>query len=349
MSENRIVADCLKVVRASGGLLGVFITRWMEATLAFDSAVRMGSSILRTVGSVVGVLSLLACISGASPEITSRNLQPNHVYTMLQKEGVRAEGEAFLLPTPLMPDGLAADKQTAILQELCKRIPFEKFIAANVNAPDITPHYEDLKKSSSGAIRKVDNFFVAYGDPRLLQDEEFLKSLQSEGDEGNATGKLLSENDLQSRGLAPVVEKQETVAHGEFTLIEKLRLSAAFRAMWSASDESLTAAGCVDERFDKDAEFPNRWIPLKKLESGKLQEGESQPYSGAGFYTKITQLKDPQGAFFVETHLVLYEPKGWFEGAPLLTSKFAIIASNRAKEVRRKLLKASERLKSEKP
>ena len=91
------------------------------------------------------------------------------------------------------------------------------------------------------------------------------------------------------------------------------------------------------ERFLNDAELPNRWRPIFFSELGRVRLGDPSPYSGFAGYTKVTQLKEPSGAVFIESHVVFDEPQGWFQGANYLGSKLPLAARNSVTSFRRKL------------
>jgi len=43
----------------------------------------------------------------------------------------------------------------------------------------------------------------------------------------------------------------------------------------------------------------------------------------------------------IEAHTVLAEPYGWFEGAPILRSKFNLIAQDQVRKLRREMSKSA--------
>ena len=55
----------------------------------------------------------------------------------------------------------------------------------------------------------------------------------------------------------------------------------------------------------------------------------------------MTELIEPQGALFVEYHLVFDEPKAWFGGANLLRSKLPLMVQDNIRKFRRELTKDS--------
>ena len=60
---------------------------------------------------------------------------------------------------------------------------------------------------------------------------------------------------------------------------------------------------------------------------------------GAGMYFKITKLAAPEGALFIEQHVMFAEPAGWFGGANLLRSKLPIAVQDNVRTMRREFQK----------
>jgi hypothetical protein len=58
---------------------------------------------------------------------------------------------------------------------------------------------------------------------------------------------------------------------------------------------------------------------------------------------KITKLKEPAGAIFIEQHIIFAEPTGWFNGANYLRSKLPFAVQKQARNIRGEWGKASER------
>ena len=59
-------------------------------------------------------------------------------------------------------------------------------------------------------------------------------------------------------------------------------------------------------------------------------------------YLKITKLKEPEGALFIEQHIVFVEPHGWFGGERTLTSKLPQAVKVTVKNMRVELDRASK-------
>jgi hypothetical protein len=146
---------------------------------------------------------------------------------------------------------------------------------------------------------------------------------------------------LRKRGIPPTVEAQrQQYLHVVFPILDRVELAVTGNVCWSLTADSLLLAGRIDPRFDGDKEFPNHWRPMGRDEEGKPELGPARPYPAGGHYLKVTRLAEPQGALFVEYHLVFIEPKGWFNGANLLRSKVPFVAQSGVRWFRRELAKA---------
>ena len=70
--------------------------------------------------------------------------------------------------------------------------------------------------------------------------------------------------------------------------------------------------------------------------------GPLKPYSGGISYTKISRLALQPGALLVEIHSDFIEPNDWFQGAPILRSKFSVMAQDQIRSLRRELARHRE-------
>jgi hypothetical protein len=184
---------------------------------------------------------------------------------------------------------------------------------------------------------------VAYGDFKTLDDDKFLDRLITAGGESSDTSNKrdpLTPEALAKRNivLANRSASRERFGFIGFDFLDRVRLRATGRVTWSVSPESVLAAAEVDPRFNGDKEFPNEWQPLTR-EAGTVNAGPASPWSGAGFYLKVTKLHEPAGAMFVEQHIVFAEPAGWFQGANLLRSKLPPAVQTIVRSMRREWAK----------
>lgn len=250
------------------------------------------------------------------------------------------------LPPPTMPDGLDNAKQTALIRGLLGNdYSYEEFTRKSVVAPQLLKIRDITPSDPAAPARGVDVWFVAHGDFKTTEDDKFLDRLLTAGREGGGSeskGAAISKEDLAKRNIVvtDADEKRERYGFLGFDFLDRVRLRATGRVFWSRTPESVLAAAVIDPRFVGDREFPNEWRPLAR-EGGAVKAGEPRPWSGAGFYLKVTRLHEPAGALFVEQHIVFAEPVGWFEGANLLRSKLPPAVQTIVRNMRKEWVKAS--------
>ena len=295
---------------------------------------------MRTLTTVIALMSLAAGAQAA---------HPNALWTKLLTEGVTVrEGLNIPFPPPTMPDGLdAAAQREALLSITDRNHPVERLLRESVVAPFVLRIETERASPEGPPVRSIDLWFVTYGKLDLLADESFLRDAVSVAPKGGDRGlptrsDFLSDDALISRGLKSA--EREGIREGwfraEFELLDRVYVGVTRHSMASRTDESVLVAARLDPRFFHDAEFPNRWQSITRDELGKIVLGPAHPYSGAGFYIKVTRLHEPPGALFVEYHQVFDEPQGWFKGKNLLRSKLPLIVQDGVRKFRRKLAAA---------
>jgi len=244
--------------------------------------------------------------------------------------------------TPSMPDGLDAAKQKAVITKLIGNdYSYAEFTRKSGVAPQILKVWNVQPCDPKAPSRGVDVWFLTYGDLKVLDTPKFLDRLLIAGrGEGKAIG--ITKEDLAKRKIALADEKHEGFGLIEFDFLEKVRLKATGRAFWSRTNESAVIACEIDPRFKDDTQFPNQWHSLNKT-GGAQKVGPATSWSGAGVYLKITNLKEPAGALFIEQHVIFVEPTGWFDGENLLGSKLPFAVQRQVRNIRSEWSKASEK------
>ena len=197
-------------------------------------------------------------------------------------------------------------------------------------------------------------WFVVHGDWDTLKSKDFFDSMTSnkEGKSGVVSKSgVLTDHEMAKRKLSatasgtrsvPATDSEERFVYTTFSLFERVEISATRRAVLSKGKDFILAAGRVDPRFDKDPDYPNQWRPLLRDARAEIKPGPAHPFSHAGGYAKITRLREPEGAVFIECHLVYEEDYGWFDGANLVKQKIPVMVQEQVRTFRRKLAVASE-------
>jgi hypothetical protein len=243
------------------------------------------------------------------------------------------------LPEPLMADGLDAAGQRAVLEKVVgKRFTVRDFTAKVGTAP----HVYSIRKTADphGDTPKmlgVDVSFIAFGSLDTVSGREFLEDLHKKSKDRKIH--VLTAHELTKRKLTTESNKQreERYSHGVFLVLERVELQAALHTVVTRQPDSLLATTRSDPRFDKDTDFPNQWRKITLDEEGQRKLGPPQPYPGLYGYLKITRLHEPEGALFIEYHLIYSEPQGWFNGADPLTPKVPAIVQSEVRTFRQEL------------
>ncbi len=263
----------------------------------------------------------------------------NEIFRSLTEKGIEVEQAVLKLPAPTMADGLDAAAQQKLLGQVAdENHPLDALLRKSPVSPFVLKIAGDDPSEKAGTLRKVDLWFVAYGDLKKLSDETFLKSqINDEAKDApeSERGKLLTADDLKQRDIEKTDDRRYLASH--FTMFDRARLSGVMQAQLTRADQSIILAATIDPRFAKDRDFPNQWQSIVRDDDGRSKVGPPQPYASAGFYIKATQLQQPSGAIFVEYHLVFDEPAGWFNGANLLRSKLPLVAQDAVRKFRRRL------------
>lgn len=268
----------------------------------------------------------------------------NPLYEALRSAGIEiAPNEVLRLPEPTLADGLTAAQQRQAIEALLGgRYSWGEFTRRAVVAPLLLKISDRANAESIG--RRVDLWFVAYGDLRRLSQDAFLSEQFRLAEDDNANDrsvvKQLQETELSQRDLAPPTQAEDPrYVAAEITLLDRVRVSATTRSVKIETADSVLVASLLDPHFADDAQYPNRWRPITRDDQGRRHLGVPQPYTGLGSYAKATRLVEPSGALFLEYHVAFAEPNGWFQGANLLRSKLPIVAQDAVRSFRRSLEK----------
>ncbi len=288
-----------------------------------------------------GLLLAVVLVAGAPQD-------DNVVWTELRTRGVPLGANSQVtLPEPTMPDGLTTVAQNEIVKQVAgDAYPLPRFIRKSPVSPYVLQ--QRLIENPPARGREVHAWFIAYGDLDQLEDTRLIDRVMRPEDEPDAdladTGKSLDAEELKARGIPWDKSREdfEVYAHGSFTLWKRVEVESTLRTYWTRTEDSVIVAVTIDRRFDKDAELPNQWRPVTQQTNGQLKPGTPQPFSGMGMYLKVTRLAEPEGALFVEWHLVFSEPEAWFDGANLIGSKMPAIVQSRVRALRRELAEESK-------
>ena len=310
------------------------------------------------------VFPILTVLAAADPGTTPENA----TFRELVEQGVAMpDGQVIALPAPTMAEGLDAAGQAEVLTKTAtlSKATLQQFLDSNnYGAPVCLKQKNSPAKVGGDLIRYVNLHFVVFGDWDVLTSEQFSKTILKAGNGSKGGGGTvnvikacyLKDIELampQRHSMSLKVRQTPTLKeyflYTRFQLFGRVEISSTRFCEATKTPAGVIVAAKVDPRFAKDKEYPNESRVINKGPLGDLKLGPAQPYSGAGFYAKVTRLIAPANAIFIEFHEVFYEPQAWFsDNGNLMPAELRKIIPFKVKEFRQKLARATEEHQAEK-
>jgi hypothetical protein len=285
--------------------------------------------------------SVLVCaVVAVAPSPVESEHARNPVYQEVLSRGLRSGGQEVHLPEPRLRDGQDAGLQRAALQEVAgSDQALEDLLRDAVTARYIIK-VRDVKAAAT--IRVVDLWFLVYAD--LAQLDPAREAARTDGKEAEAGNmkfqtRLLKTAELRAAGVAPPAETpglHTWYAHIHGRLLDRIVFDVTNQVMASQSSESIVIAARTDPAFSQAGSLANGWRAIG-ASTGVQNKDAFQPYAGGISYVKISRLALRPGALLVEMHGAFVEPQEWFQGAPILRSKFSVVAQDQIRALRREL------------
>jgi hypothetical protein len=276
------------------------------------------------------------------------HIEPEHaknpVYIGVLRDGLTANGATVKLPEPRLRDGQAAEAQRAALREVAgsdQRL--DELLRDSVTAPYLIKVRDE--KAGDATIRVVDLWFVVYAD--IVEFDPAKEAAKADGKDveaGNMAmrSRLLKPDELHAAGITPPSRPEGSApavwyAHLHGRLLDRIEFDVTNHVVATRTGDSVVIAARTDPAFDKPGPFANGWKPVGGGSEAGAAAGALKPYAGGISSTKISRLALKPGALLVETHGAFVEPRDWFQGAPILRSKFSVVAQDQIRTLRREL------------
>jgi hypothetical protein len=268
----------------------------------------------------------------------------NSVFTEVLSHGVQAGGQAITLPPPRLVDGQSADLERALLREVAESDrAVDEMLRDSVTAPYIIKVRD--QKASGATIRMADLWFVVYAPLEKIDPvREVARADQKKVEVANMSfeTQMLKADEIRAAGIKPadsVAGLADWYAHVHARLLDRIEFDVTNHGAVSQSTDSMVVASRTDPSFDKAESNANCWRSVTATAGASAVNPAKQPYSGGISYAKISRCALKPGALVVEMHVAFVEPDGWFQGAPILRSKFGVIAQDQIRTLRRELAK----------
>ena len=299
------------------------------------------------------VLGLIATSAPAAPPIEPGHAA-NPVYAALREHGWTAGGTHVTFPPPTLVDRMSPDDERAALRTIAgSDRDVAELTRDSVTAPFLLKTH-DLE-AAEGLIRQAALWFVVRASLNAIKPDKQAggtgegKTVEA-GNMRFTAHRLRAEEvvkpDLGQNDLSDLRNRtrrgpgqSEWYVHLTGRLLDRLHVEATDRITATRSDDSWVIASITDPHFDQDSSAPNRWWPLVNKE-GTEEAGPASTFAGGASIVKISRLGTVPGALLIEARFAFFEPKAWFDGAPILRSKIGVVAQDRIRSLRRELAKS---------
>lgn len=286
-------------------------------------------------------IALATCLAGQT-KIAPPHDQ-NQVFVHVLEQGLELGGQKITLPPPRLMEGTRADAQRAALEELAgSDQAVDDLLRDSVTAPFIIKVHD--VKANGATVREADIWFAVHGDLKNIDPaQEAARTDQKAVEVANMwfQTRLLKADEIRAAGVKAgdtnVGKSWYTHIHAK--LLDRIDFEVTNRVVASRSAESLVIASATDPSFATAGAPSNGWKSLSKTGSSPTDEGARQAYAGGISYAKISRVALQPDALFVEMHVAFVEPDGWFQGSPILRSKFSIAAQDQIRALRLVLAK----------
>lgn len=256
-----------------------------------------------------------------SPTIDEPSHEANAVYAAAIADGLTVGGRTVRLPAPTFADGQSAEEQRAALRELAgSDRAAEALLRDSVTAPFRLKL--DDEEAEGAIVRSGALYFTLRVDLEAIDPDELSGADESGPVEA---GNMRFEAEIVDGDPPPGERLIRTTGR----LLDRIAVTSTARVVSSRLAESLVIASTT-------ADDSGRW---RTIEGRGPDEslGAPRPYAGGIGYAKLTRWRDEAGVVLVELHFAFAEPLGWFDGAPILRSKFSLIAQDQIRRLRREL------------
>jgi len=270
--------------------------------------------------------------------------EQNAVFAQVLRQGVEVGGQTVVLPPPRFIDGQTADKERAALREVAESDrAVDEMLRDSVTAPYIIKVRD--QRASGATIRLADLWFVVHAPLEKIDPvHEVARADQKKVEVANMLfeTRLLKADEIRSAGIKPAqtaATQTDWYAHVHSRLLDRIEFDVMNHGAVSQSPDSIVVASRTDPAFEKTKSDANNWRAVAATGGANALGSGTQPYPGGISYAKISRCSLKPGALVVEMHVAFVEPDGWFQGAPILRSKFGVIAQDQIRTLRRELAK----------
>ncbi len=251
----------------------------------------------------------------------------------LGEKGFSVETTTVNFPPPRFHDGMTAEAERDALRLTAgSERAVDDLTRDSVVAPLILK-MRDEPVGDRGVIRVADLWFVVRASIDAIDPGKVAGATQ-EPQTTEAANMKFTVRRVPAQAAKQAERPDVWFVHVSGRMLDRVGMEATNRIEAEKSASSWTIASRTDPAFDGDPTNGNRWTLLKAAGGG--------PYPGGASLVTIQRLATVPGALMVEAHLVFFEPKAWFDGAPILRSKIGVVSQDRIRALRRELARSQK-------
>jgi hypothetical protein len=268
----------------------------------------------------------------------------NPVFNQVLEHGLELEGQTIKLPPPRFADGQTVDLESKALREVAgSDRALDDMLRDSVTAPFKIQVHDS--KAPGATVRSADLWFVVYGD--LKQIDPLREVMRADGKVVEVANmsfqtRVVKSEELVAAAIKPAESRagqSEWYVHVHSKLLDRIDFEATNHVVTSRTADSIVIASRTDPSFDKAGPLANQWKSITTAGGSPVDPSDRHPYLGGISYVRIGRIGSKAGALLVEMHVAFVEPDAWFQGAPILRSKFSVAAQDQVRALRRELLK----------
>lgn len=271
----------------------------------------------------------------------------NSVFVHVIEKGIDVNGRTITLPPPRLVDAAGPDDERTALEKIAgSNQAVEELLRDSVTAPFIIKVHDT--KVAGATVRQADLWFAVHGDLKSIDPaSEAARTDQKAVEVANMwfQTRLLNADEIRAVGvkLADQTGSKSWFAHIHAKLLDRIDFEVTNHIVASQSPQSIVIASATDPSFTSAGSLSNGWKSLKTTGPAEAREPPRQPYSGGISYAQISRVAFDPDVLLIEMHVAFIEPDGWFQGAPILRSKFSVAAQDQIRTLRRELAKKRSR------
>jgi hypothetical protein len=287
-----------------------------------------------------GAALTLAAASHLTAADSADSHAANDVYQGLLRDGLTIAGKNIVFPPPLLSDTDTPDAERTALRTLtASEGALQELLRNSVTAPQILK-LRDEKAPDGTVIRIAELWFAVHAQLEEIDTSQVggraAETKPVEAGNMRFSSRLIPDDDLKKKGITASDPKLEWYVHAIGDLLDRIHVEATDHVRATRSDRSWVFASRTDTRFDDDMQYPNQWTELERSGQPKASAAPKR-FAGGASTTRISRMVSLPGVLLVEGRFAFAEPRAWFDGAPILRSKIALVAQDQIRRLRREL------------